>query len=148
MTWTALRALVAQGAPELVAFANDPEIRNLCREAALNDSGLSNWVHAGLDDARVKVLVGVRGANKTGALLAVRDWLRARGVEEARLVSLDFEDVRFRHFATADDVLCHLEDLPPCAAPVVGGIRERAGTGFLPPLSDKAGGGGDSRKAA
>ena len=117
MTWTALRALVAQGAPELVAFANDPEIRNLCREAALNDSGLSNWVHAGLDDARVKVLVGVRGANKTGALLAVRDWLRARGVEEARLVSLDFEDVRFRHFATADDVLCHLEDLPPCAAP-------------------------------
>ena len=117
VTWTALRALVAQGAPELVAFANDPEIRNLCREAALNDSGLSNWVHAGLDDARVKVLVGVRGANKTGALLAVRDWLRARGVEEARLVSLDFEDVRFRHFATADDVLCHLEDLPPCAAP-------------------------------
>ena len=117
VTWTALRALVAQCAPELVAFANAPEIRNLCREAALNDSSLSNWVHAGLDDVRIKVLVGVRGANKTGTLLAVRDWLRARGVEEARLVSLDFEDVRFRHFATADDVLCHLEDLPPCAAP-------------------------------
>ena len=117
MTLADLRALVAEGAPELVAFANDPEIRNLCREAALNDSGLSNWVHAGIDDVRVKVLVGVRGANKTGALLAVRDWLRARGVEDARLVSIDFEDVRFRHFATADDVLRHLQNLPPCAAP-------------------------------
>ena len=117
VTLADLRTLVAQGAPELAAFANDPEIRNLCREAALNDSGLSNWVHAGLDDPRVKVLVGVRGANKTGALLAVRDWLRARGVEAARLVSIDFEDVRFRRFATADDVLRHLQDLPPCAAP-------------------------------
>lgn len=117
VTLADLRAFVAQGAPELVAFANDPEIRNLCREAALNDSGLSNWVHAGVDDARVKVLVGVRGANKTGALLAVRDWLRARGVEDVRLVSIDFEDVRFRHFATADDVLRHLQNLPPCGAP-------------------------------
>ena len=80
-------------------------------------SDLMDWAAAHLEDARVKAIVGVRGANKTGALLAVRDWLRARGVEEARLVSLDFEDVRFRHFATADDVLCHLEDLPPCAAP-------------------------------
>lgn len=52
-------------------------------------SGLMDWAVAHLDDARVKAIVGVRGANKTGALESVRNLLRARGADEARLVSID-----------------------------------------------------------
>lgn len=78
-------------------------------------SDLQNWAAAHLDDTCVKAIVGVRGANKTGALETVRNLIRARGVDEARLVSLDFEDVRFRHLKTADDVLAFLRRLPGCA---------------------------------
>ena len=80
-------------------------------------SGLTDWAAAHLDDARVKAIVGVRGANKTGALAEVRNLIRARGVDESRLVSIDFEDVRFRHLKTADDVLAFLHRLPGCAMP-------------------------------
>lgn len=80
-------------------------------------SDLMDWAAAHLEDARVKAIVGVRGANKTGALEAVRNLLRARGVDAARLVSIDFEDVRFRHLKTADDVLAFLHRLPGCSMP-------------------------------
>lgn len=80
-------------------------------------SDLMDWAAAHLEDARVKAIVGVRGANKTGALEAVRNLLRARGVDAARLVSIDFEDVRFRRLKTADDVLAFLHRLPGCAMP-------------------------------
>lgn len=80
-------------------------------------SDLMDWTAAHLEDARVKAIVGVRGANKTGALEAVRNLLRTRGVDAARLVSIDFEDVRFRRLKTADDVLAFLRRLPGCSMP-------------------------------
>ncbi len=78
-------------------------------------SDLESWAAAHLDETCVKAIVGVRGANKTGALEVVRNLIRARGVDDARLVSIDFEDVRFRHLKTADDVLAFLHRLPGCA---------------------------------
>ncbi len=85
--------------------------------AAPYDAGLSDWVNAGMDDARVKVFVGLRGSNTLDCLLAVRDGLCACGMDEARLVLIDFEDARFRRLKTADDVLDYLGRLPPSAAP-------------------------------
>lgn len=117
MTLADIRAQVVFGLSELVAFAGEPLAESLEQGVAFDDSDLANWVQTGLDDARVKMVVGVRGANKTGVLRAVRSWLRARGVEEERLVDIDFEDVRFRRFETMKDVLDFLHRLPPCDRP-------------------------------
>ncbi len=89
-------------------------------------SDLMDWAAAHLEDARVKAIVGVRGANKTGALEAVRNLLRARGVDAARLVSIDFEDVRFRRLKTADDVLAFLHRLHELPAWNVWGASSTA----------------------
>ena len=75
------------------------------------------WAQDGLTDPRIKVFVGLRGSNTTECLLAVRDGLRARGVDESRLVVIDFEDPRFRRLKTASDVLAYLDRLPKAAAP-------------------------------
>lgn len=109
-----LKALVAQGVSDSLRFADESHIRQLERSAMFEDPYFSRWVHMGLDDTRVKALVGVRGSNKTGALMAVRDWIASHGVDESRLVVIDFEESRFRRFKTADDVLGFLDGLPPC----------------------------------
>ena len=117
VTLADLRAQVAFGLSDLVAFAGGPLAGRLGQRAAFDDPDVSSWAQGGLDDARVKMIVGVRGANKTGVLRAVRAWLRTRGVEEARLVDVDFEDVRFRRLETMEDVLGFLGRLPPCDRP-------------------------------
>lgn len=97
VTLADVRAQVVFGLSELVAFAGESLSGQLEQGIVFDDPGLAKWVQAGQDDARVKMIVGVRGANKTGVLRAVRNWLRTRGVEGARLVDIDFEDVRSRH---------------------------------------------------
>lgn len=69
------------------------------------------WALDGLTDPRVKVFAGLRGSDTTGHLLAVRDGLRWRGVDESRLVVIDFENPRFRRLKTAADVLDYLGQL-------------------------------------
>lgn len=117
VTLADLRAQIVFGLSELVAFAGEPLAGRLEQEVAFDDPNVANWVQKGLYDARVKMIVGVRGANKTGVLRAVRSWLRTRGIEEPRLVNIDFEDVRFRRFETMEDVLDFLRRLPPCDGP-------------------------------
>lgn len=117
VTLADVREQVVFGLSELVAFAGETLAGNLEQGIAFADPDLANWVKTGGDDARVKMIVGVRGANKTGVLRAVRSWLRTRGIEEARLVDIDFEDVRFRRFETMKDVLDFLRRLPSCDRP-------------------------------
>ena len=77
----------------------------------------SHWARDGLTDPRVKVLAGLRGADVSGHLLSVRDGLREHGVDESRLVVIDFEDARFRRLKTADNVMEYLGGLAESAAP-------------------------------
>lgn len=77
-------------------------------EAVFKDKALSDWVDSGLRDPRIKAVVGLRGTNKTTILHAVRGRVLASGVDETRVVIIDFEDARFRRFKSAEDMLNYL----------------------------------------
>jgi len=76
------------------------------------DASLRLWIEKGMDDPRVKAIVGVRGSSKTRILNAIRSYIISSGVSESQVVILDFEDSRFRRFKTESDVVGYLEQFP------------------------------------
>lgn len=114
-----LQPLVLQGATELLRFAeSEGEARKASVGAAFRAFAFTTWVYAGLDDRRVKVIVGLRGTGKSKTLLAIMNLLRERGVRDSQMVHVDFGDISLRRFQTMPDVLGHLQSLPE-----EGGVR-------------------------
>jgi len=76
------------------------------------EASLKVWVKQGLQDPRIKVLVGLRGTKKSEILQAIRRRVLSSGVDASRVVLIDFEDARFRRFKTASYVMDYLGEFP------------------------------------
>jgi len=108
---------VVRSAKTLYALSNITTTSEASGMPEFNDAALEKWVCDGMRDSRIKAVVGVRGANKSAILQAIRSRVLASGVNESHVVTIDFEDARFRKFKTANDVIDYLSGFPSSKNP-------------------------------
>jgi len=103
---------IESSANSLYELSNFSPVVRTAESEVLNNAALCKWVEDGIADPRIKAIVGLRGTDKTTILHAARSRVLASGVPESRVVIVNFEDARFRHFKTADDMLSFLRAFP------------------------------------